>query len=206
MEKITYKEAAKLIKKSNPALFKVLQEIDVPKNGYELYYAEYDYGDKIADVRNFYYPHNKSLLSLPNLPKNIQKDFIAYDTNIPFGLTLDKCFEFSVDSAIASIPSSLYIKGDCFGHLSKLGNIKGYYYSPPVFSIHAGARSSFCVSNLGNMTLFNSIKKHLKSEVSAPKTLDQHHDFFRILYRDLVPEKKWKLKVLFFPQNGLNQF
>jgi len=176
----------------------------IPTNSKKIYLAEYNFGQLLADDQSLYFPMNDKLVSHENLPNNIKRNFQKYGVNMPFGIVLDKSVEYFVDTEELTIPARIYHKGDCIGFDNKLGDTN-LTIAPPVFHASAGTRSCFCVSNLGNATNFRSLKKLLKSKLTAPKNLYQHHQLFKLINDDILITNNWKLKILFFSDGWIDK-
>lgn len=196
MEKISFTEAKKFIKNVNLELYTILEKIN-PEDSYHIYFAEYDYGVELSDDEKFYFPHHQKLLGFDELPKCIQKDFSLWNPNIPFGIILEKNMEHYIRMPNRTIPGRIYTPGDCFGYEFKLHDLN-YKITIPIYYVTIGARSCFCITNLGNELLFSSLKKKLNKYITAPKTPYAHQPFFKILYENLINKKTWKLKLLYF--------
>lgn len=145
----------------------------------------------------FFYPLGNKLVKHLDLPEELQKDFDAYNGNMPMGLVIEKSIEYTIYEETRTIPAYIYRTGDMFAY-EKLLTANQLPFAIPLYHAYSGARSCFCVSNLGNETLFAPLKSQLKKNVSAPKSLFYHQPFFKTLYEDIVKQHDWKLKVLYF--------
>ncbi|MFZ9035796.1 MAG: hypothetical protein ACO2ZM_06740 [Francisellaceae bacterium] len=197
MEKLNYEEAKALIKPVNQELYEILEDI-TPDDDMHIYLAEYPYGVEIADKNNYYFPFGDKLIAYEELPQNIKKDFAGWDSNIPFGIVLEKSMEHYLYDEDITTPGRIYHTGDCFGYDYCLKNPLINTLSIPVYQVSAGARSCFCITNLGNGMLFAPLKKKLKVNMPPPKKLYDHKDFFQALYQSFDMVQNWKLKLLYF--------
>lgn len=206
MEKVVGQTAINMIKRINRSLGQQLEALDLG-NDFYFYLASYNYGDQLADIENFYYPHNNQLLTRDNLPTALKNDLNRYSCHTPFGLVLSKSIEMTIDNTNSStIPIVLYKSGDLFGIYAQLGKKFTKYYAPPLASAYAGTRSAFCVSNLGNLSLFSRMKQKLPERAIAPKTLYEHHAFFKTLYEAFKPQhNNWMLQIAVFPGTFLDK-
>lgn len=195
MIRIEKKQILALLKQCNNKLYQLLSRINEDYHGY---LAEYEYGTKIADTENFYYPHDDALHTRDTLPGEISSDLSLYKNSIPFGIVLGKCFEMTVDNDKYTIPSTLYRKGDLFGYFSRMGENHNDFSAPPIYSAYSGARSAFCVSNLGNLSLFSSLRDNLPPDTTAPKTLYDHYKLFSAIAKSYSNSNKWKVKMIVF--------
>lgn len=203
MEKLSIEEVVLLTKPVNPVFSSILD--DIQDNNYpNIYLAEYNYGDVLANDKTFKYPIKETLCDYINLPKIIKKDFSEFGINIPFGILINKSLEYFVDTGEKTIPGRIYHPGECFGYEGKLHD-KKIRYSLPMYYLNAGGRSCFSITNLGNSVLFSKIKGRLKKNVYPPKSLYSHQPLFKELYSTFTNKDSWKLKVLYFSDNWIKK-
>lgn len=199
MEKWNIDNVIKAVRPVNVELARVLEKMNLGKE-YYAYYAEYNYGDDISDDHNFYFPFQNKLVIFEDLPLEIQHDFKRWKSAIPLGIVLDKTMEHYINRTDRTIPARFFRAGDCFGYDFRMGNIE-HVIALPLYSVMAGARSTFCMASLGNNKLFSPLKKYLNRTTTSPKNLYEQHTFFKELYKAFYPENPWKLKLLYFPDN-----
>jgi hypothetical protein len=182
-----------------------------PGKKYPIYQVFYPYGAMKGDTVSPFIPLADGTwcrLSDPRVPSDIIKH-LGYGANSsPFGMIVDKCFEYfiSIDNGSKIIPWSIYKPGAIFplGRFFDARDVR--VYSPNgVMSVSAGVRSCFSLANIGCEKNFRTIKRELDISTNAPKKLVQHWNLFKLFANKPELNCEWTASLIYFSEEWFNK-
>ncbi|WP_192484647.1 MULTISPECIES: hypothetical protein [Cysteiniphilum] len=184
IEDIVYwKDIKGKVKKLNPKLYAIIDEINPP---YKILNLSYPYGDIISDEHYYYQKfEGQTAVKLP-------------DTEHPFMLLLEGVIETFLQIGDKTITYDLYQPGDFFPYTSDI-EINLEYPSKPnyIYHFHSGVRN-ICMLP---MTALTKDYLNLSSKYNLEKSLNpsNNQDHYNILKSLINPSAiKWRCKVLAF--------
>jgi hypothetical protein len=189
------------IKKINPELAKIIDEISPDKN-LPLIKAGYAFGDKIvANGKFLLLEHAKNQTDI--FPAQEQKKLLDYFSYapLPLGVLLNKAAEVFIELNNRIIPVCILDPGSPIGTfevLDSLYNVRNDY----IWQTTAGARSLFMLSKINNNIGHKKLKKEFALDQPAPKAIPNHWDTFVAITKH---NTNWQCELLFFTNEWYNQ-
>ena len=201
LEIINWSSARKDIKKTNPSLVEVIDELS-PSNQYKLIRARYCFGDLIIKNGELQLPSKEDLLlplSHPETDKSL-KALIDY-SSIPLAILLNKAGEIFITDNDTVIPLKFFIPGEIFGTFEILNYLMSYN-STPRWSISAGSRSLFALPKISDAIGFKHLRKYydLTSD-QKPHALADHWYLFKKMANHPNFDQPWYSDVIFFTKD-----
>lgn len=166
--------------------------------------ATYSYGDEILKNGQMQLPKiggGTVDLTSDEISKSIQKD-LSY-RYVPLSLILSKSIEVYFDSGERIVPSKLISSGEMFG-LWEIFDPPPNKFSQNVWSISAGARTTFMLPKIADTIAHNRLKRDYGITAYPPKKMLNQHSVFKdlILHKE---NKYWQCEILFFSRNWLKE-
>lgn len=196
------------VKIANPEFFKLIDKLS-PDKSFAIYLAYYPYGSYLGDSAGIFLPQTNGenfRLTDPRMPKLLLKELgYGIDTS-PFGMILEKNFEYFIDLPAynLTIPKLLHSPGSFFSftkNLSKKNN--RMYASTAALNAAAGARSIFMLPKIGCNVHHNHLKRDFDITVPAAKTFYQHWQVFKALIESEQINSPWRGAVLYFSKKWM---
>jgi len=198
LEEISWSSIREDVLAINSSLTEVIDDL-YPGKKYTFYRAKYSYGAKIVDKGQFYLPKkDKTLLSINDerIPDSI-KNKIGY-SYIPLCLIMSRSNEVFVETNQRVVPLNFFYPGDMFGVFEVINQIT-QISSEPLWSVTAGARTSFLLPRISDAIGHNKIRKEFNIQTKPPETLFDHFEIFKAIAAHSSEVKdEWKNEVIIF--------
>jgi hypothetical protein len=203
LEKLTWKQVRKEVAEVNPALAKIIDEIN-PDGKHLLFKIKYPYGSEILRKSVFYVPNgNGDLVTLKDADKDIQNELCYNGYSNPVILVLKKTLELSVTFQERSLPPYEFAcisAGRLFGTYWVLTGKNSHH---PVFSwnMTSGSRSIFMLPKISEMERHRKLQKMFNIKASVPaRQIDHWHVFRELAAHKDFPEA-WQTEILCFSKD-----
>ena len=188
LQELDWKDVCQSVEQVNPALAKRLNNISL-NNHHKLIKATYSFGDLIV---------KEGRLCLP-----IENDKLYAQLNyssIPLSLVLNKSAEVFIENSNHPIPLNILNPGDFFGTFEAV-NFMMNKQSSPVWSVSAGARSTFMLPKISDFSGLKRLRAHYNIGHHVHLgSLSDHWDLFRQIALKPNFTQPWKSEMLFFPR------
>lgn len=197
IEKYNWKTIRNLVKKIQPSLFQVIDEIDPPSNCC-LYLARYPYGSLIADRGTFNLPNSKGEIVPINhssISNNLREE-LGYSGTIPLGLVTENSIESFLQAKHRVIPASLKSVGELVSLWRVLEEDKFSYHLN--WTISSGARSICMLPKITDTACHKSLKIKYDLKLPVPKELFSHWEIFTHISNHPNFSQPWMSELLFF--------
>lgn len=212
IEKVTWQDVREKVKKANPALTAVIDDI-APGSSMYLYKATYPYGAVIMKNREMYIPDKGKIshLTAQKYPK-LWED-LKYLKTIPVSLILENQAEAVKIHNNRPIPSWMFKAGHFLNLYGLLGGEKTTNYCGD-YELTAGARSLFFIPSISIESKIRKFKRHFKTHVTfdTPKIDGRHNDKWPLveqhyaIFKAVANEfSDWSMSVIFFPKAWINK-
>lgn len=182
----------------NPELAEICNEIN-PSKKYPLFRLNYPYGATIVDQGQFCLP---SLTGKPfsvkdsSLPSFLREN-LNY-SSIPLSLVLHNNTEVFVEVNERVNPLNFFKPGDLFGVFESVDYLANTT-STAIWSVTAGARSTFMIPRITDKIGHNRIRKEFRvSANEPPSTLLNQWKIFKGIYDCREKEAPWTNDILVF--------
>ncbi len=211
LKKHFYSEVRAEIKKINPELCEIIDEIR-PGDECVFYEAEYDYADLMLQKGSWFLPLEGGgtiALTDPRVPKKIVKELNYNMYTNPSLIVLNKMLECFLELQIHSQPYSAYTlkPGDLIGLsqvLKGLPEESSIQAQASIWNMSAGARNAFFVHKISDSSGNTRLHRLFELPMNKPKSMDDHWHFFKNIYRQSIGE--WKCRVLMFSKSWFTHF
>ena len=197
--RVTLDEALKRLRKANPKLATIIEEIS-PNKEFRLYCGEYPFGENFVQQGKFYIPIEGRLLNLahPDMPTQYVKD-LSYNVGTnPTSVILENSLEVYMSHRVTKVPVTIATVHEG-GVISVARVLARSIPHQPAFlwNLSAGARSLFLLPKISQKRKYRSLRSSLGIDTEIPKnTLEHIHIFKKIFAHDCI--KPWNTKILFF--------
>lgn len=197
IQELTWEQVRKDIKKANPKLFEIIEQLD-PSKKLTLVKARYPYGENIVDRAVLQLPH-KSGKSVPIHEAAINdslKKKLLYSP-IPLSLPINKACEVFVKTGERAIPLKMISPNWFFGLFEITALLCGVALNP-IWSVSSGAHSVLMLPKIADKIGYGRIKKELNLPLNPPRTLMDHFELFKLISNHPSYINDWYCDILFF--------
>jgi len=208
--KTQWSEIRDRVAKIEPVFAKIVDELS-PDEGYPIFLAYYPYGTLTGDTESPFIPKYDGgvyRLSDPNAPQDVIKHLGYGKDSLPFGMVLEKEFEYFIDLKDEGItlPWAIYSPGTFFPFGRMLSKMNNRVYAPNgVLSTTSGARSVFMIPNIGCLTNHINLQRDFNIQSSPPKSLYEHWHVFKEIINSNVINCDWRSCLIFFAEKWVNK-
>lgn len=204
IRQVTWEQARTKVKKVNPALFRIIDELDPPKE-LELFIAQIPFGQEPVRRGVLYLPDNQGNLVKYNdniLNKKLQKLAYNVGTN-PVSLILQNSLEIYLNMKNHTIPFIIAPPGALISAWSMLN--PNSYQPAFIWHVSAGARSLFMLSKISLDRKHNRLAQYLDISLDKPEHYANHGDAFRKIYESEHFKEDWYTEVLYFSKEWFDK-
>jgi hypothetical protein len=208
--KTTWAAVRNRVKKVEPEFFKLVDEIS-PDNTFPVFLAYFPYGALKGDTISSFMPLEQGghyRLSDKNAPKEVQKHLGYGIGSSPFGMILEKNFEYFIDLKHRSVskPWKIGTPGTIFPIDRLFKKRCSRIYSPNgVLSVSSGARSVFMLPSISRDLNHSYLQRDFNISTDAPTTLYEHWETFREIANSPFVNSNWRSCLLYFSEKWLNK-
>lgn len=204
IECLTWSQARSLVKRVNPLLCQVIDDIN-PPNNYFLYKVSYPFGANIVKNGLFHLPYNGKTIPVNQATKidDLQGEELIYpDCSLPTGIVLKNSFEVYIDTSKNTIP---VITAGPGSKLALWRQLDSHYSFHPVniFSVVAGARNLFMIPNISNTKYHKNLRRDCGVKHQAPQSLLDHQPIFKEIAEKC--KSSWTVELLLIPNYWLEK-
>jgi hypothetical protein len=204
IREMNWQEARDQVHNVDKQLAELIDKID-PDKSFKLIKAIYSYGDLVIKDGILNLPKDKRRAS-PIYGQTIErkiKEKLSYST-IPLFLTLHNCNEVFIDTGHRVIPLNLFHAGSLLGLFESIDYMYFGQASQAIWSVSAGARTTFTLSKINESGGFKRLKMHyrLPSNMKLQHFSDHWH-LFKAIATHPHFEQPWRNEVLFFTKEWL---
>lgn len=202
LDEVSWESIRTAVSAKNPSLAEAIDQLNTKKIPF--YKARYRYGAEIVSRGNFYLPHKNGRLVHINdksVPDSLRNK-INY-SSIPLCLVLSRSNEVYVETSERIIPLNYFLPGDLFGVFESINFMTGNDHQTALWSVSAGARSTFLLPRISDSIGHNKIRKQLSISAKVPSNLSEHQKIFaQIVSRHDEISKNddaWENEILILP-------
>lgn len=208
--KVYWADIRKRVVAVEPKFAHLVDELN-PDKSFPLYLAYYPYGNLKGDTESTFIPKLEGgsyRLSDPDAPKDIIKHLGYGIGSSPFGMVLEKEFEYFIDlkDERISMPQLIYTPGKFFP-LSGLLSLKSKrsYAANAILSVASGARSAFILPNIGCVTNHARLQREFNIRRSPPKSMYEHWYLFKEIIHSGLLDNRWVSCILYFSEKWVEK-
>lgn len=195
IEEVCWDRVRERVLSINSSLAEAIDDIS-PGKEYTFFIAKYPYGSRIVDRGKFYLPlidGNLVYVNDERVSKEVSKK-IGHSP-IPLCLVLSQTNETFVETSHRAVPLNFFVPGDLFG-VFEIINLITQVFSEPMWSVTAGARTTFLLPRVNDTIGHNRMRKELNISVVPPKSLFEHFRVFTEIAR--ATKSDWRNEILIF--------
>jgi len=200
LEIIHWSNAREDIRKTNPDLFEVIDELS-PSNKYRLIRAKYCFGDLIVKNGELQLPSKEGQLlpvSHPETNKSL-RSLVNY-SSIPLTILMNKASEVFIVDNDTIIPLKFFTPGEIFGTFEILNYLVSYR-SAPHWNVSAGSRSLFLLPKISDVIGFKKLRRRYDLKSDQPRFLADHWNLFKQIAVHPEFDQPWQSEVIFFTKD-----
>jgi hypothetical protein len=198
------------IAKAEPHFAELVDALDLD-DSFAIYVLYFPYGDLKGDTISPFLPAGDGSyvrLSDPNLPSLIQ-DELGYGKNAsPFGMILEKQFEYFADlpQRDLTMPWQNSKPGTFFPVDRLFPQQHNRVYAPnSVLHVSAGSRSVFMLPNIGCSTHHAYLQRDYDVLSSPPKAMYEHWKVFKEVVQSSISNSDWRAALIYFSKPWLER-
>ncbi|MDO8954564.1 MAG: hypothetical protein Q7V63_06925 [Gammaproteobacteria bacterium] len=203
-EQVFWKEVCTQVHALNPQLANAIESIkDADKK--TLIKVRYKFGDLILNSGAVQLPVETGDC-LPLSHPDCKRFSIALSyAPVPLGLILRQGVEIFVDSSNYITPLNLLKPGNLFGLFEVLDSAANNPVAP-VWSITAGARSTFFLPKISDRQGHERLKRSFNVPADPPRKLSEQWNVFKAIAQSPELKLEWYCEVLFFTRDWFTDF
>ncbi len=188
MQETSWNEIKATVQQLNPEFYEAIEEVR-PDPRLKLYILEYEYGQKITDVHNFYFPDGTAISKSTKF-------------GIPQMFLLEGMIELFIETNTSRVPWELFNPGKVFPMVMYTDESMKSKFSSNNSALTAGIRSSYMLQLHAFNEYYANLKKYyqIPNEYKPTNPLDHHKIFHEIAKKEHSP---WRVKVLMFEKKWL---
>ncbi|MDF1795369.1 MAG: hypothetical protein P1U63_02400 [Coxiellaceae bacterium] len=206
----TWSNVRDRVKKVEPEFTKLVDSLN-PNKKFPVFLAYFPYGALKGDTISSFIPlveggHYR--LSDPSAPQAIKKHLGYGIGSSPFGMVLEKNFEYYFDLKQRSItkPQKIATPGTFFPIDRLFNNIYGRVYSPNgLLSATSGSRSAFMLPSVSRDLNHSYLQRDLGITSDVPMTPYQHWEIFKEITTSPEIQCDWRSCLIYFSENWINK-
>lgn len=206
----TWKYVRERVAEVEPVFAKMVDNLG-PDDSFPLYLCYLPYGALQGDTKSTFLPTTDGKyyrLSDANAPEDVIKHLGYGKDSSPFGMVLEKNFEFFIDlkSQGISLPWSIYAPGSFFSFSRNLSRTSQRNYAPnSILTMTSGARSVFMLPNIGCAINHANLQRDFNIKSSASKSLYEHWGVFKEILDSGYVDCNWRSCILYFSEKWLDK-
>ncbi|MCH9770199.1 MAG: hypothetical protein K0U12_04905, partial [Gammaproteobacteria bacterium] len=208
--KTQWKNIREDVKKVEPVFTKLVDALNPNKN-FSVYLAYFPYGALKGDTKCSFLPLMNGefcRLDSPSIPNIVKKDLGYGIGSSPFGMVLDKNFEYFFDlkHRSTSKPQRIATPGSFFP-LDRLFTMKNQrVYSPNgILSVSSGARSVFMLPCVSRELNHSYLQRDLGITSDAPISTYDHWRIFKEITSSQNIDCNWRSCIIYFSENWISK-
>lgn len=189
---------------------KIVDDLE-PDKTFPIYLAYHSFGDLKGDTVSTLFPNMEGgffRITDSNVHKDVAKHLGYSAHGSPFGMILEKEFEYFIDfkHEHITIPWAIYQPGKFFSFSNYLSQKSTRVYSPnTVLNATAGARSTFILPNIGCSMNHVNLQREFNIQKPPPKYLYEHWNIFKEIVKGKGAVSDWRACVLYFSEKWLEK-
>ncbi len=207
LKKLTWKGVRKDVIKVNPDLVEQIDKID-PSDEFILYKVSYPFGSNILKDCVLQLPNKRGdLVSVndPQIDSDI-KENLSYTSDMPIGLSLNRCLELYWMPSKQVIPAIFMMPGRIFSLWDLLQPAHIPANTGKMWQITAGARSLMFLSKTSSEEGYRRVKQVFNLHARTPNNLLDQWSLLKDLANSEHFEHDWMCDVLFFTKKWIDRF
>lgn len=198
MEHVAWEDVRAAVKRVNPDIATIIDELDPPKDKFALYKAEYPFGTKIAHKRKLYLPTEEGdveEISSPNIPDSVKNNMVR--RKMPTVMMLDNCSEAYFEmpdriiSAVVMRPGSFLWLWEQLDQ--DVADIIAWSWS-----LVSGARSLYSIPKISDSHEHKKLQKKYGIKSQIPRNWSEQWEIFVDLANSQNFTTEWHSTMLFF--------
>ncbi len=192
-EILTWSDVAEKVRRVNPGLSNVIDEIDPPKN-WKIVKVRYAFGDEILRKGELFIPHNNVLVGIEDPEFNFELSKLLSYSSMPIGLTTHSTMELFIDYQEKIIPFSLMLPGKIFALWIALDANSPFHGK--IWNMVAGTRALFFLPKITDAIALKKLGKVFNINFQTPRSFwDQWFLLKELSSFQLDP---WYLETIYF--------